>query len=150
SLAVGGTSKQGIAVASAPAVLLDVESGKSRDLGARGSNVLFAPGGELAFAAGLVLDGNDDGFDQVSLCRPHGAKVALSIPWRGYGLALSGCGRVFATGRGSERHLFPFDGANMIAYNGVNSEKTDQALRLWEMGSGKEVWKLDETNAAAL
>jgi WD40 repeat protein len=150
TLVVGGTTREGLGVTAAPAKLLDIASAKSRDLGARGSNVAVTPDGTLALVAGLIYDDRNDGFDLVSLCRPESGETAFRIPWRGYALALSGCGRLFATGAGSERHLFPFGGANLIAYNGINSRNTDHSVRIWEVGSGREVLKLDKKSATAL
>jgi hypothetical protein len=155
TLAVGGAAQfrgRFLMVASAQVVLLEVKSGrKIRDLACRGGSVAFTPGGELLLTAGLVPDESErDCLDMITLSRPETGERALLVPWRGNALAVSGCGRLFASGAGSLKHLMSFDGANLIAYNGINARNTDNRTRVWEVGSGRELLKLEESEATAL
>jgi WD40 repeat protein len=155
TLAVGGAAQfrgRFLMVASAQVVLLEVKSGKKiRDLASRGGTVAFTPGGELLLTAGLVPDESEsDCLDMITLSRPGTGERALLVPWRGNALAVSGCGRLFASGAGSLKHLMSFYSANLIAYNGINGRNMDNALRVWEVGSGRELLKLEESAATAL
>jgi WD40 repeat protein len=140
-------------------LLWEVSSGKQLGMAkARGAEAAFSPDGNLAAVGGLISDiqtikdGKNvgvaiGGFNKISLLEVATETVVFSIKWRGSVFAFSPDGRLLASGAGTDYYI---PGCQIIG-NGIDNAKMDFTLRLWEVGTHKEILKLpDKEHSVAI
>jgi WD40 repeat protein len=147
--------------------LWNVATGKEiSKLAVRASVVAFAADGKTLAGGGRILDvqtvqpgqkggggamriGNltVDAFDLIAIADVATGEELARIPWRGTALAFSPDGLVLASGMGSSRH---FGISNDIAPGGLNAEKSNYRVRLWETATGKKLLQLAEDRVEVL
>jgi WD40 repeat protein len=137
---------------------------KLRTLPGRGSTVVFAGDGHFVLGGALVPDVRPEGgrgainlggttidaYEVIRAWRADSGGELMSIPWCGAGIALAPDGLLLASCRGSVRHLYPFDGANLIGPNGENGRRTAHTLRLWDSATGVAVAKFPVEDATVV
>jgi hypothetical protein len=138
---------------------------KLRTLPGRGSSVAFAGDGHFVLGGALVPDVRSEGgggavrvaggttidaYEVIRAWRPDTGDEVMSIPWCGGGVALAPDGLLLASCRGSDRHLYPFDGANLIGPNGENGRRTTHTLRLWDSATAAAVATFPVEDATAV
>jgi WD40 repeat protein len=169
AIASGGTTvydAAGVPMAVGDVVAFwDAATGRRlRTLPGRGSTVAFAGDGHVVLGGALVPDVRPDGggaairlekttidaYEVIRTWRADTGDELTSIPWCGAGAALSPDGLLLASCRGSMRHLYPFDGANLIGPNGENGRRTAYTLRVWDSATAVAVAKFPVEDATVV